>query len=112
MPSPDSLRRMEDNWIDNNNTTGGGGGGGGAGLAGEVDVNDTTAEEDEGRLAQVVDQLIQAMAVGFFFPLLAMGWLLREEGMLPKRWQVFIIMGVGLGLSVGIVRELTGEGVN
>ncbi|KAK5656262.1 hypothetical protein OQA88_5025 [Cercophora sp. LCS_1] len=108
MPSPDTLRGMEDAWIDDNRGAGTGGGqgmgmeeeGGGQGGGGG----------DEFGLNAVVDAMIKGMFLGFVFPLGAVGWLLREEGIWPKRVQVFVSLGFLLSLSVGVVRALGGEG--
>ncbi|KAK3941769.1 DUF2407 C-terminal domain-containing protein [Diplogelasinospora grovesii] len=109
MPSPDSFRRMEDGWIDNNHGGGGGGGGGedvtGGGGEGGAIGGDTN--EDLFGFNAVIDTLIKGMFVGFIFPLGAFGWLLREEHMFSRRWQVFIGLGFILSLAIGIVRILT-----
>ncbi|KAK3344300.1 DUF2407 C-terminal domain-containing protein [Lasiosphaeria hispida] len=111
MPSPDSLRGMEDAWIDNNGAaSNGGGGGGGPGTAGEDGGEAAAVVEDAFGLNAVVDAMIKGMFIGFVFPLGAIGWLLREEGIWPKRVQVFVSMGFILSLLVGAVRMLGGEG--
>ncbi|KAM7204827.1 DUF2407 C-terminal domain containing protein [Rhypophila sp. PSN 637] len=108
MPSPDTLLRMEDAWIDTN-VPGTAGGGGGANDWGDtVDVGEVMPDDDDGSLAQVSDQLILGMMIGFFFPLGAIGWVLREPGMLAKRWQMFIILGIVLSVTMGACRVLLG----
>lgn len=108
MPSPDTLLRMEDAWIDTNAPGAAGGGGGGDSWESGVDVNEGRPEDDDGSLAQVSDQLIVGMMIGFFFPLGAVGWVLREPGMLAKRWQMFIVLGLALSIMLGAVRVLMG----
>ncbi|KAM7192851.1 DUF2407 C-terminal domain containing protein [Naviculisporaceae sp. PSN 640] len=109
MPSPDTLLRMEDAWIDTNAPgAAGGGGGGGDSWDSGVDVNEGMPEDDDGSLAQVSDQLIVGMMIGFFFPMGAIGWVLREPGMLAKRWLTFILLGVALSILMGSVRVLMG----
>ncbi|KAH6620799.1 DUF2407 C-terminal domain-containing protein [Chaetomium sp. MPI-SDFR-AT-0129] len=117
MPSPDTLRAMEDAWLDggshlpttatssspygsnlNNNGDGEGGETGGGGV------------DDVFGLAAVAGPLIQGMLVGFVFPLGVIGWLGKEEGVWSRRMQVFVVFGVLLSVSVGWVRGLTGEG--
>ncbi|KAK0626324.1 DUF2407 C-terminal domain-containing protein, partial [Immersiella caudata] len=110
MPSPDTLRTMEDAWIDSNGAGAGGGGGGaatGAGAGGEEGAE--AGGDDAFGLNAVIDAMIKGMFIGFVFPLGAIGWLLREEGIWPKRMQVFVSLGFLLSLSVGIVRALGGE---
>ncbi|KAI5456534.1 DUF2407 C-terminal domain-containing protein [Mariannaea sp. PMI_226] len=94
MPSPDTLRNMEDAWIDNN--------------AGGV-PSDSTPLEDEGSMASVLDILFRAMMVGFFFPLGSLTWLLREEGIWSKRWQIFVGMGVLFSLVIGIIMSISSD---
>jgi hypothetical protein len=122
MPSPDTLRAMEDAWLDNDRTASvtaapaypGGisttaavhddpvddGGGGEGGLA----------MDDAFGLSAVAGPLIRGMLVGFVFPLGVVGWLAKEEGVWSRRMQVFVVFGVLLSVSVGAVRGLTGEG--
>ncbi|KAM7220215.1 DUF2407 C-terminal domain containing protein [Rhypophila decipiens] len=107
MPSPDTLLRMEDAWIDTN-VPGTAGGGGGGDWADTVDVGEVIPDDDDGSLAQVSDQLILGMMIGFLFPLGAIGWVLREPGMLAKRWQMFIILGIVLSVTMGVCRVLLG----
>lgn len=96
LPSPDTMRGLEDAWIDNN--------------AGDVPSNAATrAFEDEGSsMATVLDVLIRGMMIGFFFPLGSMTWLLRQDGIWSEKWQIFVGSGVVLSLTVGIVMGLSG----
>lgn len=104
MPSPDGLRRMEDSWIDSNAT-------GTAGTATNTTGEDGGAPADEETgLNAVVEGMVKGMFIGFVFPLGAVGWLLREEGVWPRRVQVFVSLGVLLSVAVGMIRGLAGEG--
>ncbi|KAM0494049.1 hypothetical protein ACHAP8_008823 [Fusarium lateritium] len=95
MPSPDSLRNMEDAWIDNN--------------ADGLPSGSNPLEDENAGMASVLDVLIKAMIVGFFFPLGSLTWLLRQEGIWSKRWQIFVGFGVVLSLCIGFVMELSGD---
>ncbi|KAG8675786.1 hypothetical protein FPOAC2_01864 [Fusarium poae] len=95
MPSPDTLRNMEDAWIDNN--------------ADGLPSGSNPLQDENGGMASVLDVLIKAMIVGFFFPLGSLTWLLRQEGIWSKRWQIFVGFGVALSLCVGFVMELSGD---
>lgn len=108
MPSPDALRSMEDAWIDNNGA-GAGSAAASGGAGGNVEDGAEGVTEDAFGLNAVIDAMIKGMFIGFVFPLGAIGWLLREEGIWPKRVQVFVSLGFLLSLSVGIVRALGGE---
>lgn len=110
MPSPDTLRDMEDAWLDNNNDAGahnnnnnnntdtaeGGGGGGGFGGGG-----------DEFGLPAVLDSLYTGMLIGFVWPLGAVAWLVRgDEEKIPKRMRMFVYFGVVLSVLVGTIRVI------
>lgn len=106
MPSPDTLRAMEDAWIDNNH-----GGVGGPGLGIDGGDNGTgdpipVGGETDG-FNGMVDTLVKGMFIGFVFPLGAIAWVLREEGMLSKRWRVSIAFGVVFGFGIGVLRTLS-----
>ena len=100
-PSPDTARRLEDAWIDSNagDLPAGGTTGGGPG---------TLEDELTGGVATVLDVLIRAMMIGFFFPLGSLTWLLRM-GIWNDKWQIFVASGVVLSLSLGIVMGLSGD---
>ncbi|KAL1898896.1 hypothetical protein Sste5346_003307 [Sporothrix stenoceras] len=115
MPSPDSLRTMEDNWLDNNQ--GGGAAGAGSdngatpsafGRAGGGGDDGIPPVEDTG-LPGMLDIMVRAMVIGFMFPLGSMGWLMREEGLWTPRWRMFVSMGVVVSFMIGSVKTLAGE---
>lgn len=107
MPSPDTLRSMEDAWIDNNH-----GGVGGPGMVESDDgsglVPESIGAETDG-FNGMVDTLVKGMFIGFVFPLGAIAWLLREEGMLSKRWRVSIAFGVVFGFGIGLLRVFSSD---
>lgn len=108
MPSPDTLREMEDAWIDNNNgppAAGGAGAGGGAGWGDEEGALD----ENGAGVAGLLDTLVKGMFVGFMFPLGSVGWLIREEGLWSRRWQVFASFGFVFSFFIGLIRALNGD---
>ncbi|KAK7229342.1 hypothetical protein V2G26_001512 [Clonostachys chloroleuca] len=95
-PSPDTLRGLEDSWIDSNAF--------GQGLA-------TTAGggEDASGLGQGIDDIfIRAMMIGFFWPLGSLTWLLRQEGLWNDKWQIFVAAGAVLSLLVGTIVSISG----
>ncbi|KAH6896576.1 DUF2407 C-terminal domain-containing protein [Thelonectria olida] len=95
MPSPDTLRGMEDSWIDNN--------------ASGIPSDSTPLEDEYGGMASHLEALFRAMMVGFFFPLGALTWLLREEGVWSKRWQIFVGFGVFLSLVIGFLMGISSD---
>lgn len=95
MPSPDSLRRMEDAWIDTN--------------AGELPSAVNNPLEDElSNMSTMLDVLIRGMMIGFFFPLGSITWLLRQ-GLWSEKWQIFVGSGVVLSVTVGIIMGISSE---
>ncbi|KAK2060850.1 hypothetical protein LY76DRAFT_675115 [Colletotrichum caudatum] len=111
MPSPDTMRSLEDSWIDTNAagslpgggtaSAGAGGEGGGEGGGGGDDAF--------GVMSGILDVLIEGLIVGFFWPLGCLGWLSREENMLSGRWQDFIGFGVTLSIIIGVIRAFSGD---
>ncbi|KAI9902072.1 hypothetical protein N3K66_003889 [Trichothecium roseum] len=95
-PSPDTLRSMEDAWIDSN-------AGEGTNPSGGPTAEDTTG------LAYNIDGLVQAMMVGFFFPLGCMTWLARGEELWSdnSRWKFFVVVGCAFSLITGIFTSIS-----
>jgi hypothetical protein len=94
MPSPDSMRRLEDSWIDTN--------------AGELPSAASPLEDELSNMSTVLDVLIRGMMIGFFFPLGSITWLLRQ-GLWSEKWQIFVGSGVVLSVLVGVVMGISGE---
>ncbi|KAJ9138662.1 DSC E3 ubiquitin ligase complex subunit 3 [Pleurostoma richardsiae] len=109
MPSPDTLRSMEDAWIDNNNDAGMAGAGGGGGLAGgDMDAAAAAGDTDEFGMHGLLDVLIRGMMIGFVWPLGSIGWLVRGEARLSKRMRIFVGFGFMLSITIGIIRAISG----
>lgn len=95
MPSAAEMRALEDRWLDSTATdpspalTGEGEAGWGAGFAVE-----------EGGL----DDMLWGYLTGFFWPLGALVWGFREEGVWPRRRQLAVVMGVVLNAAFGFMR--------
>lgn len=92
LPSPDTMRRLEDVWIDTN--------------TGELPSSTDDLDDDFNGGTSINDIMMQGMMIGFFFPLGSMAWLLRQ-GLWAERWQVFVSAGVILSLSVGLVMNIS-----
>ncbi|KAH8880060.1 hypothetical protein GQ53DRAFT_755399 [Thozetella sp. PMI_491] len=106
MPSPDTLRNMEEMWMENNNS--GAGLGGASGLGGAED-GAGGAEGEEFGINGILDVLVKGMFVGFMFPLGTIGWLIREENLWSRRWQVFATFGFVVSLTIGMIKALSGD---
>lgn len=96
MPSPAEMRVLEDRWLDSTATdpspalTGEGGDTGwGAGFA----------VEDGG-----LDDMLWGYMTGFFWPLGALVWGFREEGVWSRRRQLAVVMGVLINAIFGFMR--------
>jgi hypothetical protein len=96
MPSPAEMRVLEDRWLDSTATdpspalTGEGGDTGwGAGFAVE-----------EGGL----DDMLWGYMTGFFWPLGALVWGFREDGVWSRRRQLAVVMGVLINTIFGFMR--------
>ncbi|CAK7264231.1 hypothetical protein SEPCBS119000_000883 [Sporothrix epigloea] len=114
MPSPDSMRNMEDSWLDNSGSDGlgasvGAAGSGGPGGTGGGVGDDGNPLPDDAGLPGMLETMVRAMVVGFVFPLGSMSWLMREEGLWTPRWRMFVSMGVVVSLMIGSVKTLAGE---
>lgn len=111
MPSPDTLRNMEDAWMDNNQGAAAGSGGGAGGYGGGGDSDGAAGADggDEVGINGFVDVMLRGMFIGFVWPLGAFGWLVREEGLYSRRWKVFISFGCLLSLIIGLLRSVSGE---
>jgi hypothetical protein len=95
MPSPSEMRVLEDRWLDSTATdpspalTGEADAGWGAGFAVE-----------EGGL----DDMLWGYMTGFFWPLGALIWGFREDGVWSRRRQLAVVMGVLLNAIFGFMR--------
>lgn len=91
MPSPDTLRRMEDEWIDDN-----------GGANGVTSGNTADAEV----VAGAVDDLLVGLVIGFIWPLGVMCWAMREEGIWSPRRQTAIWSGFMMAVMFGCMNYL------
>lgn len=109
MPSPDTMRRLEDAWLDGNafavsaaaGVTSFGRRGSGGVAEGEEDPVDVEGPR--------TDSLIAATMIGFFWPLGAAGWLARDEGVVSRHWYLMILLGYVGSILLGVVREIGGS---
>lgn len=91
MPSPNTLRNMEDQWLDNSNDAGIGSGMGGG------------VVEDEAH-AGALDDMLWGTAMGFFWPIGCLMWAVREEGIWSQRRKLAVVVGLLLNVGLGFVR--------
>lgn len=88
MPSPTTMRSLEDQWLDNSNNAESTGGG-------------LTDPEDA---AGVLDDMLLGATCGFFWPIGCLLWAGREEGIWTRRRKMAVVMGVIMNAAVGMLR--------
>lgn len=94
MPMSSTLRRMEEAWLDGEGLGAGVGGSTGRGF-----------DEEDSPRQQMYDTLL-GVCTGFFWPLGAVCWGLREEGIWSRRRGMAVLAGVGVNVGFGLVRVL------
>jgi hypothetical protein len=96
MPSPSTLRQMEDAWIDDNaGNTGSGAGEGGFDFG------------DDGLGGGALDDLLWGNVMGFLWPLGCIGWIIREGGVWSRRRQIAVFTGFVLSITFGMLRVVS-----
>ncbi|MCJ1325905.1 hypothetical protein MMC10_002568 [Thelotrema lepadinum] len=117
MPSAAQMRVLEERWLDNdssplsNNGSNlgageGAGGGGGGGVLGALQTGgvggggDFLGDDEGGGL----DDILWGNVMGFFWPVGAVVWLMREEGVWSKRKQIAVLTGALVNFAIGIMR--------
>jgi hypothetical protein len=94
MPTPAEMRLLEDRWIDDTTGPGPQGLGGGSGTGDATDGVGTGAYED----------MLLGTVMGFFWPVGAVVWLLREEGVWSKRRQMAVVAGMLVNIAFSVLR--------
>lgn len=102
MPSGAGLRALEDRWLDTSaHET----------AAGDPAATMTITPEGEngwgagfGVEDGGLDDMLFGYLTGFFWPLAALVWGTREEGVWTRRRQVAVVMGVALNCAFGFLR--------
>lgn len=88
MPSPDTTRSLEDQWLDNSNNV-------------EATAGGIADPEDA---AGALDDLLLGATCGFFWPIGCLLWAGREEGIWTRRRKMAVVMGVIMNVAVGVLR--------
>ncbi|KAL9603627.1 MAG: hypothetical protein Q9179_002145 [Wetmoreana sp. 5 TL-2023] len=97
MPSPTSMRRLEERWLDNSGPN--------AGVANATaDGAERVSIEDDDDGRGALEDMLWGNLMGFFWPVGAAVWLCREEGVWSKRRQVAVVTGVLVNLAFGLMR--------
>ncbi|EXJ95430.1 hypothetical protein A1O1_00551 [Capronia coronata CBS 617.96] len=101
MPSPNTLRDMEDRWLDSSDTAGGDPGTLGDGPGG---FGTGAGAGDEDTQVGALDDMIWGTAMGFFWPIGCLMWGVREEGIWSQRRKMAVMVGFMLNIGLGIIR--------
>lgn len=100
------MRRLEERWLDNSaspapraNADGGAG-------TGEMDnaAAAAAADDDDDNGRGALEDMLWGNLLGFFWPVGAAVWLMREEGVWSKRRQLAVVTGVLVNLAFGAMR--------
>ncbi|KAI7343353.1 hypothetical protein KC354_g15706 [Hortaea werneckii] len=93
MPSGPDLLALEERWLDSGSNAAAGGGEEGAG---------GFNSEDAGGL----EDMLYGNLIGFFWPMGAMFWLMREEGVWSRRKQIAVLSGFLVNITFGFLRVM------
>jgi hypothetical protein len=94
MPGAAELRVLEERWLDNDHDAAGGAAGGAAALGTSIGEEDTGGLED----------MLWGNIMGFFWPIGAVIWLMREEGVWTQRRRVAVVTGALVNLAFSVMR--------
>lgn len=90
MPSGPELLALEERWLDNTSNPG---------AVGTEDTGGFGAEDVGG-----LEDMLYGNLIGFFWPVGAMFWLMREEGVWSQRKQIAVLSGFLVNLCFGFLR--------
>ena len=90
MPTGPDLLTLEERWLDS---------GSNAATAGADDTGGFGSEDAGG-----LEDMLYGNLIGFFWPVGAMCWLMREEGVWSRRRQIAVLSGFLVNLTFGFLR--------
>jgi len=93
MPTGPDLLALEERWLDNSSDPASAGGDVGTGGFGSEDVGG-------------LEDMLYGNLIGFFWPIGAMFWLMREEGVWSRRRQIAVLSGFLVNITFGLLRVL------
>ncbi|MCJ1421010.1 hypothetical protein MMC32_007372 [Xylographa parallela] len=92
MPSAAEMRILEDRWIDNTSTA----------ATGPLDGAGGFVDEEVG--AGGLDDILWGNVIGFFWPVGAVVWGFREEGVWSKRRQIAVLTGLLVNVAFSVLK--------
>lgn len=93
MPTGDELRALEDRWLDSD-----------AGVNARTGAGDGNEEGGFGAEDGGLEDMLWGNIMGFFWPVAAVCWLMREEGVWTRRRQIAVLSGMLVNLTFGFLR--------
>lgn len=93
MPTGPELLALEERWLDNTSNP--------AAAGGEMDTGGFGSEDTGG-----LEDMLYGNLIGFFWPIGAMCWLMREEGVWSRRRQIAVLSGFLVNLTFGFLRVM------
>jgi hypothetical protein len=96
MPTGQELLALEERWLDNTSNPAESGGAGDMGGFGSEDVGG-------------LEDMLYGNLMGFFWPIGAMFWLMREEGVWSRRRQIAVLSGFIVNLTFGFLRMIEAQ---
>ena len=93
MPTGPELLALEERWLDS---------GSNAATAGAEDTGGFGGEDAGG-----LEDMLYGNLIGFFWPIGAMAWLMREEGVWSRRKQIAVLSGFVVNLTFGFLRLMS-----
>ncbi|KAK3116890.1 hypothetical protein LTR53_002260 [Teratosphaeriaceae sp. CCFEE 6253] len=90
MPTGAELLALEERWLDS---------GSNGATAGAEDAGGFGGDDAGG-----LDDMLWGNLIGFFWPVGAMGWVMREEGVWSRRKQIAVLSGFLVNLTFGFLR--------
>jgi len=94
MPSGPDLLALEERWLDSGSNTATAG-------AGAEDAGGFGGEDSAG-----LEDMLYGNLIGFFWPMGAMFWLMREEGVWSRRKQIAVLSGFLVNVTFGFLRVM------
>ncbi|MCJ1288603.1 hypothetical protein MMC34_000131 [Xylographa carneopallida] len=92
MPSAAEMRILEDRWIDNTSSA----------ATGPLDGAGGFVDEEGG--AGSLDDILWGNVIGFFWPVGAVVWGFREEGVWSKRRQIAVLTGLLVNVAFSVLK--------
>jgi len=106
MPNDAALRALEERWLDGGNNNNNNTNNNNNSMIGSTTTGEVAGIGEEDDNAAALDDALWGAVTGFFWPLGALSWGLREEGVWSRRRQLGVLVGVATNLGFGVLKFL------